>query len=63
MDPGVLLTYLNKISLLTMNMTPGVLILNYRQQIKDFRNCPTMLKEVLMFTVAWFVVAILFYSF
>ena len=53
----------NKISLDTVNLTFTSRKQNFWQQLKDFKNYPTMRKETLLCMVGWFIVAALFYGF
>ena len=53
----------NEISMDTVNLTYKERVQNYLQQLKDFKDYPTLRKETILGMIGWFIVAVLFYGF
>ena len=53
----------NEKSMATVNLTYKKRVLNFFEQIKDFKTYPTLRKETLIGLIGWFIVAVLFYGF
>ena len=53
----------NKISMDAVSLTYKERVQNFLQQLKDFKDYPTLRKETFLGMVGWFIVAVLFYGF
>ena len=53
----------NEISMDTVNLMYKERVQNFLQQVKDFKNYPTMRKETILGMIGWSIAAILFYGF